>query len=68
MPTVEINTARPNAQRHLEVALSLAQGIKTNAAPPPVPVVLPIKPAKRVEFTADWLDTPADHCSPLDDY
>jgi hypothetical protein len=69
MPTVEISTTRPNAQGHVEVALSLAQGAQSNITVPTLQsVAAPIKPVNWPEFTDDWLDTPADHCSPLDDY
>jgi hypothetical protein len=69
MPTVDTSAIRPNAQRHGEVALSLAQGLKTNLTVPPLKATaIPSQPVNWTDLAEDWLDTPADHCSPLDDY
>ena len=70
MPVViETNSARLNAQRHIEVALSLAQGKNASvdlAGAECLPTA--VKPVGWSETVADWLDTPPPHCSPLDDY
>ena len=69
MHTFEANLDLLSAQRHAEVALSLAQVTDLSvgvSAPDRVPTA--VKPVSRAETVADWLDTPADHCSPLDDY
>jgi len=69
MHTFEAPLSVPNAQRHGEVALSLAQATNASvalAAPDLVPTT--VKPVGWADVSADWLDTPADHCSPLDDY
>jgi hypothetical protein len=68
MPILETSPVRPNAQHHLEVVLSIAQAVPPSVLPPPVPIATPISTPKWAELTADWLDTPANHCSPLDDY
>jgi len=69
MPTVETISSRPDAQRHVEVALSLVPETKSKLAHlPSHPAVTPLRPVKWSEFATDWLDTPAAHCSPLDDY
>jgi hypothetical protein len=65
----EINSPRPKVQRHPEVALSLVQVPKPIATLPLLKkTVMPLKPVNPQEFAADWLDTPAAHCWPLDDY
>ena len=69
MHTFEANLSRLNAQGHAEMALSLAQAMNLSvgvSAPNCVPTA--VKPVSRAETVADWLDTPADHCGPLDDY
>jgi hypothetical protein len=69
MPRLEISSPRPDVQRHVEVALSLAPTVK-----PPLPLLAaapaapPVPPGRLTETTIDWLDTPPVHCSPLDDY
>jgi hypothetical protein len=69
MPIVEVSSSRPDVQRHVEVALSLAPAMKTNvAAATPSPITTTARPLSWPDVTADWLDTPAAHCSPLDDY
>ena len=69
MHTFEAVLSVPEAQRHVEVALSLGPAMKMDGkltAPECIPTA--VKPVSRAETVADWLDTPADHCSPLDDY
>jgi hypothetical protein len=69
MHTFEANLRLPDAQRQVEVAVSLAPAARSSfgiVAPDRVPTA--VKPASWVETPADWLDTPAAHCSPLDDY
>jgi hypothetical protein len=69
MYTFEANLSLLYAQHDAAVALILAQ-----AASPRVDVGLPnrvptaVKPVGWTETAPDWLDTPADHGSPLDDY
>jgi hypothetical protein len=66
MHTFEANLSLLNAQRHAEVALSLGQARNPSVGTDCVPTA--VKPVSRAETVADWLDTPPDHCSPLDDY
>jgi len=68
MHTFETNSSPLNAQSHAEVVLSLAQATDLVGASAPDRVPTAVKPVSWAETTADWLDTPADHCSPLDDY
>ena len=69
MHTFEANLSLLNAQRHAEVALSVVQTSNPSvgmSALDRIPTA--VKPVKRAEIVPDWLDTPAAHCSPLDDY
>ena len=69
MHTFEANLGLLSAQRHAEVALSLAQAANLKvdvSAPDRVPTA--VRPVSWSETASDWLDTTADHCSPLDDY
>jgi len=69
MHTFEANLALLNVPGHVEVALSLARATNPSvsvSAPDRIPTA--VKPVSRAETVADWLDTPAEHCWPLDDY
>jgi hypothetical protein len=60
---------RANTARHIEIAWGLAPTARLPIPIPPArPVKLPVVGENRSEFSVEWLDTPATHCSPLDDY
>ena len=69
MHTFEANLDLLSGQRHVEVALSIAQAANSSVGAK-VRECIPtaVKPVSRAEAVADWLDTPAEHCWPLDDY
>jgi hypothetical protein len=66
---MKAGSVRSNAQRHLDAALSFVPATKTLALTSPSELFLtPLDPVGWPKSSAEWLDTPATHCSPLDDY
>jgi len=71
MQILEINLSRASAQFHWAAVLNPGLGVDTPvglAGTGPERIPTAVKPVSRAETGADWLDTPAAHCSPLDDY
>jgi hypothetical protein len=69
MSTMKVSYVQSNAPRQLDAALSFVPAAKAPAVIAPSELfVTPIAPVSWSESSDEWLDTPAAHCSPLDDY
>jgi len=60
---------RINTSRHLEIAWQLLPATQLPVSVPKSrPVMRPMTEESWSDAGVEWLDTPATHCSPLDDY
>lgn len=71
MQALNVHLSRVQTQRHWALFPSLGHIASTergSAGTGAERIPTAVKPVSREDVGADWLDTPAAHCSPLDDY